>query len=111
MTDWADVEREDVDVSETRGRNRAGAVAAARPVPANSPADLEAQIERTREQLAETIDQIADRMHPRNVARRVLDRARSVVIDESGEVRTDRVVMIGGAIVAFVGLTMWRRSR
>jgi hypothetical protein len=100
-----------VDVSETRGRNRAGTVVAARAIPAGTPADLEAQIEQTREQLAGTIDQLAERMHPRNLARRGLDRARSLVIDDDGQIRTDRVVMIGGAIVAFVGLRLWRRSR
>jgi hypothetical protein len=96
-------------VSETRGRHSAGTVATTRPVPAGNPAALEAQIEQTREQLAETIDQIAERVHPRNVARQFLDRARSVVIDETGQVRTERVVMIGGVVVAWVGLGMWRR--
>jgi uncharacterized protein DUF3618 len=98
-------------VSESRGRHSAGTVTTARPVPAGDPAALEAQIEQTREQLAETIDQIAERVRPRNLARRLADRARSVVIDENGQVRADRVVMIGGAVVAWVGLVIWRRSR
>jgi uncharacterized protein DUF3618 len=98
-------------VSESRGRHSAGTVATTRPIPAGNPVALEAQIEQTREQLAATIDQIADRVHPRNVARRVADQARSIVIDEQGHIRLDRVLMIGGAMVAFVGLRLWRRGR
>jgi uncharacterized protein DUF3618 len=106
----AGIEREDLYVSETRGRHSAGTVDA-RPVPAGNPVALEAQIEQTREQLADTIDQIAERVHPRNLARRAADRARSVVVDEQGQIRLERVLMIGGVVVAWVGLTIWRRSR
>jgi hypothetical protein len=44
---------------------------------ANSDPDaLVKEIERTRENLARTVDQIADRVSPVNVAQRALDRAR-----------------------------------
>jgi hypothetical protein len=75
------------------------------------PDDLEAHIEQTRLQLAATIDQIADRVHPKNVARRSMDRARTVMVDEYGELRPDRVAIVGGVAVALVGLVLLRRSR
>jgi hypothetical protein len=99
-----------LDVSETRGRHSAGTVAE-RPVPVGDPAALEAQIEQTRAQLAETIDQLAERVHPRTVARRAADRARSVVVDEYDQIRLDRVLLITGVVVAWVGLRIWRRRR
>ncbi|MFC4057499.1 DUF3618 domain-containing protein [Planomonospora corallina] len=38
------------------------------------PAELERRIERTRAELARTVDEIADRVRPRNVARRTVAR-------------------------------------
>lgn len=56
--------RKDPDVTET-----------ARTEP-RTPTQVEADIERTRSRLAGTIDQIADRVNPRNVAQRGVDRVR-----------------------------------
>ena len=77
----------------------------------NNPDDLEAQIEQTRLQLAATIDEIADRVHPKNVARRGVQRARNVLVDEYGELRPDRVGMVLSVAVAVVGLVLLRRAR
>ncbi|MFF5209797.1 DUF3618 domain-containing protein [Streptosporangium sp. NPDC000396] len=41
------------------------------------PAELERRIERTRAELAQTVDAIADRVSPKNVARRTVARAES----------------------------------
>ncbi len=71
------------------------------------PDTLVGEIERTRAQLARTIDEIADRVSPSNVARRATDRARERVsqIDP----------LIGGAVaLAAVSVTcylVWRRLR
>jgi len=67
---------------------------------------LVAQIERTREDLARTIDTLADRVSPANVARRALSR----VVDQ---VSRPEVQMIGAAVVAVatVGFLVWRRRR
>jgi hypothetical protein len=89
-----------------------GAAPAARTteiVPATqNPDTLVREIERTRENLARTIDAIADRVSPANNARRVLERARE---------RTDKIDMryvAAGAAVA-VGVTaallIWRGRR
>jgi hypothetical protein len=82
---------------ETRGAER----------PALPPSALIGEIERTRADLARTIDEIADRVSPGNVARRTADRAKE---------RLSQVdPLIGGAVaLAAVSVTcymIWRRLR
>jgi predicted metal-dependent phosphoesterase TrpH len=57
------------------------------------------EIERTRESLARTVDQLADRVSPANVASHALDRARE-------QLRRPEVRLAGGALaaVAVLGL-------
>jgi hypothetical protein len=71
------------------------------------PKELVSEIERTRADLARTIDEIADRVSPGNVARRTADRAKE---------RLGRVdPLVGGAVaLAAVSVTcylVWRRLR
>ena len=71
------------------------------------PDALVGEIERTRADLARTIDEIADRVSPGNVARRTADRARE---------RLSQVdPLVGGAVVlAVVSVTcylIWRKLR
>ena len=72
-----------------------------------APNALVGEIERTRADLARTIDEIADRVSPRNVARRTLDQA----VDRLSQVDP----LIGGAIgLAAVSVTcyvIWRKLR
>jgi Protein of unknown function (DUF3618) len=71
------------------------------------PDTIVGEIERTRAALARTIDEIADRVNPSNVARRTTDRVRERIsqIDP----------LIGGAVaLAAVSVTcymVWRRLR
>ena len=72
-----------------------------------APRELVTEIERTRANLAQTIDEIADRVAPGNIARRAGDRAKE---------RISRVdPLIGSAVaLAAVGVTcylIWRRIR
>jgi hypothetical protein len=76
-----------------------------------TPAEIEAEIAATRERLAGTVDAIADRVKPANVARRGAESARAQVVDEQGQVRTTRAAAIAAAAVALVGLAVWRRNR
>ncbi len=87
-----------------------------------SPEDIEADIERTRERLAGTVNEIADRVKPANVVRRKTEgvrqlvshgvgSARAHVVDSRGDIRTDRVAALGVAAIAAVGLLVWRRIR
>ena len=72
-----------------------------------APSALVGEIERTRADLARTIDEIADRVAPRNIARRTLDQAKE---------RLSQVdPLIGGAValtaVSVTCYVIWRKLR
>jgi len=75
-----------------------------------SPAEIEAEIERTRVRLAGTVDAIAERVKPANVARRALESAKSQFVDEDGNLRTTKVAALVVVTVVGVGLVLRRRS-
>jgi hypothetical protein len=91
-------------------RPTAGAVDAAA-VPERTPAEIEAEIERTRQRLAGTVDAIAYRVSPGQVARRGAESAKAQVVDERGHLRTGRAAAIAAVAVAVIGLFAWRRKR
>ncbi|GLW63565.1 hypothetical protein Arub01_18090 [Actinomadura rubrobrunea] len=95
---------------------------------ARDPEALEREIERTRQELARTIDALADRVSPRNVAQRGAERIK----EEAGQVakvaramlappdggRTGerggdrRALLIGiGVAVTITAFVVWRRRR
>ena len=78
---------------------------------ARTPAEIEADIEATRLRLQATVDAIAERVMPANVARRGVDAAKAQVIDADGSLRTARVVTLAVGVATVVGLLLWRRSR
>ena len=71
------------------------------------PDALVKQIERTREDLARTIDTLTQRVSPGNVARRAMAR----VLDQVS--RPEVQLAAGAAALAIVGVTIlaWRRRR
>lgn len=79
-----------------------------RAVAPRDPDALVKEIERTRENLAQTIDALTERVSPGNVARRALDRARERLASPEG-------LLIGGAAAAAVAagivVYLWRRRR
>ena len=75
----------------------------------SDPAALEAQIEAARAQLAITIDAIAERVAPKNVAAKAKSRARGIVVNEDGSLKTDKVAIVGGVALTFVLVVVWRR--
>ncbi len=76
-----------------------------------SPAEIEAQIERTRAHLAETIDHISERISPRQAARRGARRVKAQIVDEAGRLRPERVAILGVGVLALVGLLVLRQRR
>lgn len=76
-----------------------------------TPAELEADIEAIRARLAGTVDAIADRVKPANIARRAIGSAKAQVIDGSGSLRVDRVALLTLGVAGILGLLFWRRSR
>jgi LPXTG-motif cell wall-anchored protein len=78
-----------------------------------SPAEIEADIDRTREHLSATLDELTERLTPRNVARAGGRRAKAQFVDpQTGRVNTMRVAALAGGAGAVVGaLLMLRRIR
>ncbi len=81
-----------------------------REVAVSDPDALVTEIERTREDLARTVDQLADRLSPANLTRRALGRAR-------GQLERPEARIAGGAVAAalvVLGVTVYlirRRHR
>jgi len=72
----------------------------------SSPEAIEAAIVARRAHLAGTLDELAERVKPANLANDAKDqavtRARNAVSDENGDVLYERVAAIGAAAVALV---------
>jgi hypothetical protein len=94
--------------------------------PPDDPAAIEAEIEATRARLAETVDQLAVRVHPKTIVERTKEDARlqvqqaterarvqlhDAVYTIEGKPRTERLAAAGAALVALIGLLVWRRVR
>ena len=74
------------------------------------PAAIQGEIERTRDHLGRTIDEIGYRLDVRNKVREPLYRARDTVVETYRE--SPPVVLGAVALVsAVVGLVIWRRRR
>ena len=94
--------------------------------PSDDPAAIEAQIEATRARLSETVDELAVRIHPKTIVERTRDDAKlrlqqatdearvrlhDAVYTADGAPRTERLAAVGAAVVALLGLVIWRRAR
>jgi hypothetical protein len=71
------------------------------------PDALVKQIERTREDLARTIDTLTQRVSPANVSRRALSR----VLDQAARHEVQLAAGAAVATVATVAFLVWRRRR
>ncbi|MGW7680401.1 DUF3618 domain-containing protein [Kribbella sp. NPDC054772] len=67
---------------------------------------IEADIAATRVRLASTVDELVDRANPKNVALRQVEQAKSQVFDEQGQLRTQKIVAVAGAVVGVVGVLL-----
>ncbi len=85
-----------------------GSVAVTGAVTGRDPDALVAQIEHTREDLARTIDELADRVSPANNVKLLRERAKEQLARP--EVRIAAAVA-GAAIVGIVILRFWSRRR
>lgn len=79
--------------------------------PASETARLEARIETARNELAEAIDQIAERVAPANVAAEAKSKARGIVVNPDGSLRKDRVIKIAAVAGIVLAIGAWRRYR
>lgn len=71
---------------------------------------IEADIAATRARLAATVDELVDKAHPKNVARRQVESARAQVFDADGRLRTQKLIAVGGAAVGVIGFLLLLRK-
>ena len=90
--------------------------AAAPPRDTRSPAEIEADLDRTRERLSETLDELSERLSPRDLARRGGRRVKARFVDEqTGRPRLGPAATalggLGGALAAWAVLRRARNRR
>ena len=77
------------------------------------PAALERIIDERRRRLAATVDELALRAQPREIARRgacdAQARLRAAVYTDDGRLRVERVGAVAAAVVTLISLVVWRR--
>jgi hypothetical protein len=74
--------------------------------PQKSKAQIEADIAATRARLAATVDELVDKAHPKNVAKRQVEQAKAQVYDEQGNLRTQKLMAVGGAVAGTLGVLL-----
>lgn len=89
--------------SARRAMGAGGAGGATAAADQRSPAQIEAEIEQTRDRLAGTLDELTERLSPRAALRRADTAARRAFTGPDGGVRKDRAAMAAGAVLATVG--------
>lgn len=69
-----------------------------------TPAEIEADLDRTREHLSETLDELSERLSPRDLMRRGGLRVRHQFVSErTGELRKERVAALIGSLAVVIG--------
>jgi hypothetical protein len=71
-----------------------------------TPDALVRDIEEVRDRLAVTIDQIVERVHPKNAAQRTLGRVKSRFVNEDGSPRLENIAPVAGGIVGVAALVV-----
>jgi hypothetical protein len=79
------------------------------------PADIEKAIEARRATLAATIDELSVRARPKEIVRRglagVTAKAQGAVRTPDGQLRSERVGAVAGALVVLTVVLVWARRR
>lgn len=76
-----------------------------------SPAEIEADIEQTRDRLAGTLDELTERLSPRTALRKANTAARGAFVTPEGSVRKDRAAAVLGALAAVAAGAVALRRR
>ncbi len=83
--------------AQTSAKHRADVQASNR-----SPQDLEYDIERTRDRLADTLDELLFRIKPKTIVQRQIEDTKAHFVDARGQLRTEKVVAVAGAAIGVV---------
>jgi hypothetical protein len=78
---------------------------------ASTPEAIEADIERQREQLAQTVDALHDRLDVKSRAKDKVAELKERATTESGKPKPALIAGAAGVVVAIGGLVWWRRRR
>jgi preprotein translocase subunit SecF len=71
----------------------------------NELSSLEQEVEQTREHLADTIDQLLHRAHPKTIVSREVTTIKAHFVDErTGEPRTDNILKAVGGVLGVIAL-------
>jgi hypothetical protein len=71
-----------------------------------SPESIEKDLEDTREQLADTIDQLLYRASPKTIIKREIASIRAFFVDPQGNPRTDNILKVAGGVAGFVAFVV-----
>ena len=71
-----------------------------------SPESIEKDLEATREQLADTIDQLLYRASPKTIVKREIASIRAFFVDPQGNPRTDNILKVAGGVAGFVAFVV-----
>jgi hypothetical protein len=70
--------------------------------PQRSVAEIQTELDATRDRLAGRIDDLQEYVAPKNVANRQLAKVKGVFVDEFGGIKPDRVLIAAGVVVGLV---------
>lgn len=84
---------------------------ATKPPDTRTAAQIEAELEVTRNRLAGRIDDLQAYVAPKAVLGRQVEKVRGFYVDEFGGIRPERVLATAGVVVAVIGIGLLRRRR
>ncbi len=77
---------------------------------ARTPDQITAEIAETRNQLANTIDQLVYRVHPKTLANKQVASIKSKFVSADGSPKMDMILKVAGGLVGAVGLIVVLRK-
>jgi Protein of unknown function (DUF3618) len=76
----------------------------------NDPDAIREEIERTRDDLAETVDALHAKLDVKGQARAKVDQIKSQATTASGKPRPELIAGVAGAVLLIAGLVWWRKQ-